>query len=273
MGYMQSNIKKPLIASIPHAGEKVAEEAYWLKDLPEITLMYDVDRFVDQMYQKALEQCEIPTVMTHWHRYVVDCNRWPGDIDEDSVEGAKNPSGSHPTGLHWRLTTAGFPLMKTAIKFDLHQLILKKYYYEFFQKIDNLYDHLQKQGAEKIYHLNLHSMPSLGTSAHRDPGQLRADIVIGNEDGKTASTEWTMQVCEAYKNQGFSVSLNRPYKGGTDVEKYGHPQNGHEALMIELNRKLYMDESTKQLLPEKAEPVKKRLQKVIADIHTNIADL
>ncbi len=270
---MHGNIKKPLIVSIPHAGEKIAAEAYWLKDLPEVILMYDVDRFVDQMYQEVLEQYQIPTVITAWHRYVVDCNRWPDDVDQDSVKGAENPSGSHPTGLHWRVTTAGFPLIKEPLTFDLHQLLLKKYYDGFFKEINGLYDHLQKQGAEKIYHLNLHSMPSMGTSAHRDQGQLRADIVIGNEDGKTATVEWTQSVCEAYKKEGFSVSLNHPYTGGTDVEKYGNPKKGHEALMIELNRKLYMDETSKQLVPEKAEPVKKQLNKVIADIYNNIADL
>ena len=270
---MYNNIKKPLLVSIPHAGEKVAEEAYWLKGLPEVTLMYDVDRFVDQMYKEVLEQYQIPAVVTEWHRYVVDCNRWPNDIDKDSVEGAKNPSGSHPTGLHWRLTTAGFPLIKKPIQWDLHQLILNKYYKGFFQEIDALYHVLQKQGAKKVYHLNLHSMPSTGTSAHRDPGAVRADIVIGNEDGKTATAEWTQSVCESYKKEGFSVSLNHPYKGGTDVEKYGDLKKGHEALMIELNRKLYMDEATKKLVPEKAEPVKQRLKKVIADIYNNIADL
>ena len=146
---MYNNIKKPLLVSIPHAGEKVAEEAYWLKGLPEVTLMYDVDRFVDQMYKEVLEQYQIPAVVTEWHRYVVDCNRWPTDIDEDSVESAKNPSGSHPTGLHWRVTTAGFPLIKKPIKWDLHQLILSKYYKGFFQEIDALYHVLQKRGAKK----------------------------------------------------------------------------------------------------------------------------
>ena len=270
---MQKTLKKPLIASIPHAGEDIAEEAYWLKNLPEVTLMYDVDRFIDRIYQPALEQHQIPTVTTKWHRYVVDCNRWPEDIDKDCVVGAEGPSGSHPTGLHWRLTTAGFPLIKKPISWSLHQELLNKYYYDFFKSIDALYEQLKRQGAEKTYHLNLHSMPSQGTSAHRDPGELRVDIVIGDEKGRTSSSEWTDFVSSAYRKQGFSVSLNHPYTGGTDVEKYGDPQNGHSALMIELNRRLYMDEQSKQIIPEKAGPVKERLTKVLDDIYNNIADL
>ena len=95
-------------------------------------------------------------------------------------------------------------------------------------------------------------MPSRGTSAHRDPGEDRADIVVGNELGKTATGEWTEQVVQAYRNQGFTVKLNYPYTGGTIVEKYGDPP-GRQALMIELNRLLYMDEKSKQIIPEKAE--------------------
>ena len=179
------------------------------------------NRFVDRMYQPALDQFEIRRVTTPYHRYVVDCNRWPSDVDCDSVEGNKNPSGSHPTGLHWRKTTAGFELFKTPLSQALHEQILQKYYQFFFDKIDSLYDNFKEH--KRIYHLDIHSMPSMGTEAHRDPKEARADIVIGNEKGKTATAEWTEQVKKAYEKEGFSVRVNHPYTGGTIVEKYGNP--------------------------------------------------
>lgn len=265
--------KKPILVSIPHNGEQVVEECPWLKELDEVTLMYDVDRFVADMYQSALDQHKIPTVITPYHRYVVDCNRWPTDVDCDSLEGSDNPSGSHPTGLHWRKTTAGYVLFKNPLSRKLHEDILKKYYEGFFRNIDSLYESLNKTGTENIYHLDIHSMPSRGTDAHRDPGEYRADIVIGNEKEQTASAEWTNQVMTAYQNQGFEVSLNYPYTGGTIVEKYGNPKEGRQALMIELNRKLYMNENSKQIVPEKAEPVKQRLNKVIFEIYNQLPDL
>ena len=263
-------MKKSLIASIPHAGEIVPDSAFWLKNLPEQILMYDVDRFIDQMYEPVLKKLNIPCVTAKYHRYAVDCNRWPSDVDRDSVEGAPKASGRHPTGLHWRITTAGRVLIKKPLKQSLHEELLKKYYYDFFKNIDNLYKKLKENNFKKTYHLNLHSMPSQGTSIHRDPGQSRTDIVIGNEQGKTADSQWTNQVKKAYENQGFSVSLNSPYTGGTDVEKYGKPDEGHQALMIELNRKLYMNEKTKQIIPEKAGPVKERLSAVIEEIYDQI---
>ena len=67
--------QKPLLVSIPHNGEQVVEECPWLKELDEVTLMFDVDRFVAEMYQAGLDQHKIPRVITPYHRYVVDCNR------------------------------------------------------------------------------------------------------------------------------------------------------------------------------------------------------
>ena len=265
MNINKEEVMKPLLVSIPHSGEKIVNETYWLRDLDEVTLMYDVDRFIDQIYQPALDRHQIPKVIAQYHRYVVDCNRWPSDVDCDSVEGSKNPSGSHSTGLHWRNTTAGFILIKKPISTDLHENILKKYYEGFFHEIDSIYKKWSQR--ENIYHLDIHSMPSYGTKAHRDPGEDRADIVIGNELGKTATEEWTEQVRAAYRNQGFTVRLNHPYRGGTIVEKYGHPSRGRQALMIELNRKLYMNEKTKQIIPEKAEQIKQQIAKVIDEIY------
>ena len=263
--------KKPLLVSIPHAGEKTVPECYWLKDLDEVTLMYDVDRFIDRMYQPALEQYAVPKVAAPYHRYVVDCNRYPSDVDCDSVEGSKNPSGSHPTGLHWRKTTAGRVLIPKPIPYALHKSLIEKYYTGFFAEIDSLYEKLKNE--KYVYHLDLHSMPSCGTKAHRDPGKKRPDIVIGNELSQTASPEWTNQVLKAYSGQGFTVSVNDPYKGGTIVEKYGLRDKGRQALMIELNRNLYMDENSKKLLPEKAEPVKQKLKAVISEIYNNLPDM
>ena len=264
---------KSLLVSIPHNGEQIVDETYWLTGLDEVTLMYDVDRFIYQMYEFALNQHAIPKVVTPYHRYVVDCNRWPTDVDCDSVEGSENPSDSHPTGLHWRKTTAGYLLFKKPLSRGLHEEIIKKYYEGFFRDIDSIYEKWNQQRVKNIYHLDLHSMPSCGTEAHRDPGEDRADIVIGNQLGKSATEEWTDQVSEAYRRQGFEVRLNHPYKGGTIVEKYGDLKKGRQALMIELNRKLYMDEESKQIIPEKAEETKKRLDKVIFEIYNNLPDV
>ncbi len=261
---------KAILASIPHSGEQVGEEADWLRGLPEEILMCDVDRFVDRLYQEILKQHQIPTIVTPYHRYMVDCNRWPSDVDANSLEGSQNPVGTHPIGLHWIQTTKGDILIKKPLSLSLHKTLIKKYYNQFFEKIDSIYEDFKKRGVKKTYHLDLHSMPSLGKSVHRDPDQQRPDIVIATLKGKSATPEWTQQVESAFFEQDFTVVCNNPYIGGSIVEKYGNPEKGHQILMIELNRKLYMNEQTKAFIPEKAEKVKQRLSKVISRIYKGI---
>ncbi|MEM7647074.1 MAG: N-formylglutamate amidohydrolase [Pseudomonadota bacterium] len=94
----------PFFVSIPHSGEQIPDEVTWLKNLPEPTLMRDVDRYVDVLYQPALNELKITSIVTSWHRYVVDLNRKPDQFDGAAVEGALLPAGTEPKGLHWSVT-------------------------------------------------------------------------------------------------------------------------------------------------------------------------
>ncbi len=46
------------------------------------------------------------------------------------------------------------------------------------------------------------------------------------------------------KAQGYAVTLNKPYAGGYITEHYGRPHKGQHVLQIEINRALYMDETS-----------------------------
>ena len=96
-------------------------------------------------------------------------------------------------------------------------------------------------------------MPSLGTTEHRDPGERRADIVISDCHGQSSSSNFLDIVLLAYVKAGFKVAYNWPYYGGRVSEVYGRPSENHHVIQVELNRSLYMNETTKQLIPDLAE--------------------
>ena len=52
------------------------------------------------------------------------------------------------------------------------------------------------------------------------------------------------KVKAAFEGQGLRVGLNKPFAGGYIVEHYGRPDDGIEAIQVEINRALYMDEAT-----------------------------
>jgi N-formylglutamate deformylase len=249
----------PLFVTIPHSGEKVPEFCTWLHGLPEEILMCDVDRFVDRLYEPSLKEQGLPFLKTDWHRYAADLNRIPGDIDQDSVEGNNNPSGSNDRGFHWVVTTYNHRLMPKPMPLSEHQKLVQLIYEPFHESVRNQYEKLFSAGHRNVYHIDAHSMPSKGTKMHRDPGETRADIVVSDCKGKSCDPEFVDLVISSYARAGFKVAYNWPYFGGRVSEQYGAPAAGKQALQVEMNRALYMDEITKKWLPEKAEKVQRQL--------------
>lgn len=253
-------ITSPLIVTIPHSGEKIPPQTPWLQTLPEDVLMCDVDRYVDVLYEPALHKLQVPFVKTEWHRYAADLNRIPEDVDSTSVKGHSNPAGMHNRGFHWVVTTYNHPLMTTPMELSDHQALVKLIYEPFHEGVKGLYRQLHEKGYKTTYHIDAHSMPSVGTSMHRDPGERRADIVVSDSKGKSCDPRFKDLVIAAYATAGFKVAYNWPYFGGRVTEQYGDPQRGQNTLQVEMNRELYMDEKTKKL---KAEAAKKAQEKVL----------
>src|SRR3954468_11853853 len=104
-----------LMITVPHSGETVPEEAEWLKSVHSSVLLTDVDRYVDELYRPAAEELKLPMEVMRIHRYALDLNRLPTDLDPDSVDGAPPVDPRKPTkfvsGFHWTRTTRGEPLM------------------------------------------------------------------------------------------------------------------------------------------------------------------
>jgi len=262
----------PFFVSIPHSGEKVPDLTPWLKTLPETILMSDVDRYVDYLYEPALKNLNIPFEKTEWHRYAVDLNRVPSDVDADSVIGSKNPSGKFADGYHWVKTKNEVQLMPAPIDEKTHKELTELIFEPFHKNIRNHYAFYKNNGHKNVFHIDAHSMPSVGTRMHRDPGQIRADIVVSDCAAKSCSPYFRDLVIAAYVIAGFKVGYNWPYLGGRVTEAYGHPLQGQHAIQVEMNRNLYMDEATKKIKPE-AEQVRAKIQTALTYIKSELPKL
>ena len=95
-----------------------------------------------------------------------------------------------------------------------------------------------------IWQLSCHCMSAVGAPTHADPGQARTDICLGDLDGTTASPAFMNFLKKTFEGVGFSVSVNQPYKGGELTRRYGDPQRGIHSVLIEINKKLFMDVKT-----------------------------
>lgn len=261
--------QKPFFVTIPHSGEKIPAPAEWLQNLSEEILMRDVDRYVDRLYLPILEKLKIPHITTEWHRYAVDLNRLPEDVDQSTVVGASLAKG-HERGFHWSVTTLNEKILPAPMKKSVHEDLRKIVYDPFHLKVEGCYHQLRKElNVHTIYQMDLHSMPSLGTKMHLDPGELRADVVVSDCEQKSCHSKFRDLVIAAYAISGFKVGYNWPYKGGRLSQHYGRPEKGQQVIQVELNRKLYMDEVSKKTIDNFA-LVKEKLARAIEYVFHNL---
>lgn len=255
----------PLLLTIPHSGEEIPQEAYWLTSHPSELLLRDVDRFVDVLYSEAIRDIGLPSVQTLVHRYAADLNRYPEDIDAAAVEGSPHPAGKFTQGFHWVKSTIGEMIIEHPIPLAVHDLIVKRYHDRFHELIASRIAEIQAlHGKSPVYHFDLHSMPSRGTGAHADQGRSRAEVVLSDFEGRSCAPEFMNLTRRVFESVGFEVAINWPYKGGRMTQRYGRPEAGHHTVQIELNRKLYMNEATRDRIPGQFEQVQVRLKQALA---------
>tara|TARA_B100001142_G_C13874326_1_gene477310 strand:+ start:96 stop:443 length:348 start_codon:yes stop_codon:yes gene_type:complete len=92
-------------------------------------------------------------------------------------------------------------------------------------------------------------MPSLRESNERGIGLIRKDIVLGDRFGTACHKEVTDISKIILQDLGFSVAINEPYAGAYITSHYGQPKSKINAIQIEINRGLYMDENSIKRLP------------------------
>jgi N-formylglutamate amidohydrolase len=263
-----------LMITVVHAGELVPPEAGWLKNADRAILLTDIDRFVDQLYRPGAEAFKLPMEVMEIHRYALDLNRLPSDVDSFSVEGVPASTGKKTafvSGFHWVKTTQGKPLMLRPISRADHELLVEKYYAPFHERVKRMEEKVVGETGLPRFHIDAHSMPSVASRAHQDAGKERPDIVVSDCSGKSCHPEYKDLVIRAYQEQGFEVSYNWPYLGGRMTEAYGKPEEGRHSVQIELKRSLYMDEMTREK-HSGFERISSRIKFALNQIAAGIAD-
>jgi len=90
--------------------------------------------------------------------------------------------------------------------------------------------------------IDWHSMPSAAAAQGRSG--KGCDMVLGDRFGASCSSALTRLVEQQFEAMGYRTVRNAPYAGGYTTEHYGKPAKRVQALQIEINRGLYLDEKT-----------------------------
>jgi len=238
-------LRVPVVFDSPHSGAHYPPDFQYTCPLP--LLRQAEDAFVDELYGSAPEHGA--TLLTAlFPRSYVDVNRAIDDIDARTLigywEGALRPSDKSllGNGLIWTQCRPGLPIYDGRLPTAEVAERIERYYRPYHAQLTTLIDEFAaRHGA--VWHLNCHSMPSSSGLSRPEPSP-RPDFVLGDRDGTTADPAFVAMLGETLRRMGYRVARNAPYKGVELVRRHGQPKLGRHSVQIEINRALYMDETT-----------------------------
>jgi N-formylglutamate deformylase len=236
----------PLVLDSPHSGTSYPADFDHVA--PRLTVRQAEDTHVDELYAAA-PRFGATLLDALFPRAYIDPNRHLSDIDQallaepwpDPVKLTRKTELG--IGLVWRLAHGGAPMYDRRLTVAEVRRRIEHCYAPYHRTLADVLDERHRRFGV-VWHLNCHSMPSVGDALSDDPGRLRADFVLGDRDGTTCAPEFTQFVARTLRELGYEVAINDPYKGVELVRLHGRPGELRHSLQIEANKKLYMDETT-----------------------------
>lgn len=236
----------PVVVDVPHAGRRYPRGFVERARLPLRSLRRSEDAFVDQLFARSVA-LGAPVLVAEFPRAYLDVNREPYELDPRMFDGrlpafANTRSMRVAGGLGTipRIVGDGQEIYVGRIPVEEALARIERLYRPYHAGLRDLVQRTQRSFGTCIV-VDAHSMPSSGLD--RD-GPAKPDIILGDRFGTSAAAHITDIAEAAFAKLGLSVTRNRPYAGGFITEHYGAPSSGVHTLQIEINRALYMNEST-----------------------------
>jgi N-formylglutamate amidohydrolase len=236
----------PLVMDSPHSSPIFPSD--FNACLPLDDLRDGEDVFIDALWSHAPHH-GAHLLLAEFARTYIDPNRHIGDVDLSMIDGewphTYVPSGKANIGksLIWRTLDDGRPIYNRKLSIDEVQQRIQRYALPYQAQLQKLIDdHQQNFGV--CYHINCHSMNAVsGKMGEGGAGIARADVVLGDRDGTTCDAEFTHLVKDFMQGCGYDVKINDPFKGVELVRAFSNPAQGKHSLQIELNKRLYTDDT------------------------------
>ncbi|MBL0122027.1 MAG: N-formylglutamate amidohydrolase [Betaproteobacteria bacterium] len=239
----------PVVFDSPHSGTAYPDDFDTV--VPRLVLRRAEDTHVEALYASAPDHGAV-LIAANFPRSYIDANRSLLDIDAALLDGnwpgpinvsRKTEKG---IGLVWRLLDTGEPIYTRKLTVAEVQARISRCYAPYHKAVRDAINGAHKHyGA--VWHINCHSMPATSSVISEEgPGVERADFVLGDRDGTTCAPEFTTFVALTLRAMGYDVRVNDPYKGVELVRAYSDPAAHKHSLQIEVNRKLYMDENSRE---------------------------
>lgn len=235
-----------VVFASPHSGRDYPWSFLRHTVLDEHSIRTSEDAYVDRLFDCA-PRFGAPLLRAGAPRAFVDLNRSAEELDPALVEGVRrighNPRVASGLGVVPRVVANGRAIYSGKLPLSEVQRRLDRYWRPYHLELQNLLTRAQQQFGQTVL-IDCHSMPheALDNVAH--VGGRRPDVVIGDRFGSSARNDIVEQVEAALARAGFAVARNTPFAGAYVTQNYGRPSRHQHAIQIEIDRALYMDETT-----------------------------
>jgi N-formylglutamate deformylase len=223
------------VLHVPHAATFIppaVRDQFVLSDkqlADEIRLM--TDHLTDELF--AVPQESAVLVRFPVSRLVVDPERFETDDNE--------PMAVRGMGVVYERTSEQKPLRRALLKTERDEL-LERWYRPHHDTLTGAVSAVLGE-RDTCLIIDAHSFPSVPLPYEEDQDLDRPDICIGADDFHTppALINLAVTLC---RDAGWTVAINRPFAGALVPTAYFRSERRLRALMIEVNRQLYLDERT-----------------------------
>jgi N-formylglutamate deformylase len=190
-------MKLPLIISVPHAGQRVPQEAKDHCALSDKEILADSDEGAAEIY--ALEPEVACYLTTDIARAIVDMNRAEDNRSKDGI-----------VKTH---TSYDVQVYHQPIGEELIEMLLERYYRPYHRQLSNF-------ATEAKFGVDCHTMAAVGPPSAIDKGCERPNICLSNAY-KSCPQDWFEKIIHCFEESFNSeVSINHPFKGGYIIRSH-----------------------------------------------------
>ena len=261
----------PLLFNSPHSGCYYPQDFVKASRLDAHALRQSEDMFVDALLADA-PRAGAGVLAANYPRAYVDLNRAPYELEQNLFADTLPPHidrhsvrAAAGLGTVPRLVAENTPIYDKKLNFAEAEKRIETIYHPFHRRLADEMTRLHMQHGYAVL-IDAHSMPS--QAARQTAGGQQVDFVIGDRHGRSCSPQLSDWLSGFLSARNWTVQRNKPYAGGFITSRYGKPGENHHAVQIEINRGIYMDETSYEKNAGFAQ-----LQKDLSDLATALVDI
>ena len=237
----------------PHSGHYYPRDFIVKSKLDSQQLRLSEDMHIDALLEDVPKAGASLLTATYPRAYV-DLNREPYELDasmfSDPLPNFVNKDSTRVLGGLGTIAknvTERLEIYDRPLEFSEAEQRIEKIYFPFHSCLKQQLE-MARDYWGAAYLFDVHSMPSNAVRKFKGGKSGSIDFVLGNCHGRSCDADYYDLVYNFLTDAGYYVEKNKPYAGGYITEHYGKPSEGFHTLQLEVNRKLYMNETSYDLL-------------------------